>query len=60
MDAEEMLKELYEELVAGSIQVTDWEETFINDVYEKVWEDEWTLTEAQEDKVEQIYGKYLG
>ena len=60
MDAEEMLKELYEELVAGSIQVTDWEETFINDVYEKVWEDEWTLTEAQEDKVEQIYGKYIG
>lgn len=60
MDADEMLKELYEELVAGSIQVTDWEETFINDVYEKVWEDEWELTEAQEDKVEQIYGKYIG
>ena len=61
MNPEEMLKELYEELTdGGGLGLNEWEESFINDVYEKVYENEWDLTPAQEEKVEQIYDKYIG
>lgn len=60
MDYEEMLEELYKEMLYGGPQMTDWEESFITDVYEKVWEDGREMTETQEEKVEEIYDRYLG
>lgn len=60
MTPEEMLKELYDELIDGHLGCNDWEESFLNDVYERVWEKDWELTAAQEAKVEEIYDRYLG
>ena len=57
---EEMLKELFEEMTEGGLHLDNWEEGFINDVYETVWEKDWEMTFPQEDKVEEIYDKYLG
>lgn len=59
MTAEEMLKELYDEVTDGSLPVNNWEEGFINDVYEVVWERDREMTVAQEDKVEEIYDRYF-
>ena len=57
---EEMLKELYEEMTEGSMNLNNWEEGFVNDVYEVVWEKDREMTVGQEDKVEEIYVKHLG
>lgn len=60
MIAEDMLLELYNEATQGSLPLNEWEITFINDVYEVVYENEWEMTISQEEKVEEIYDKYLG
>lgn len=60
MTAEDMLLELYNEVTQGGLPASEWEISFINDVYEVVYENEWEMTIAQEDKIEEIYDKHLG
>jgi len=54
MDDEELVREL-DELDPDDAGLSEWEINFIGDLYKRVVENGWSLTEKQREKAEEIH-----
>lgn len=56
----EMVRALYDAKECVEFEPTPWEDSFIDDLYEKVEDDKFKPSEKQTEKIDELYSRHCG